>query len=671
MRSCSGREIGRFICFMFLLWCVSAEMVAQQDTIKTYKIDEVFVEGKRIMREVIPVQTLSGKEIERLSTNSVADAIRYFSGVQIKDYGGIGGLKTVNIRSMGTNHIGVFYDGIQLGNAQNGQIDLGRFSLENMEEIAVYNGQKSTIFQSAKDFGSASSIYLVSKKPTFSYGKQTNVVATFKTGSFGLVNPSVLWEQKLNSKTSTSFSSEWMHASGRYKFDYKTKNGYDTTAVRTNADINSVRLEGGITSRVKDGLWSTKAYYYTSERGLPGFIVNGVFSHEDRQWDRNFFMQSSFRKNIGEKFAFLCNAKYAYDYTHYLTPFEKDTSIMYINNRYKQQEFYFSSASKYSILPFWEAALSADFQWNKLNADLVNFAYPQRYTTLIAVASGLNFSQFKLQASVLGTFAQETVQVGQAAPNKSKFTPAIIASYRPWEKEDFNIRAFYKKIFRMPTFNDLYYTFIGNSLLKPEYATQYNAGVTYGKNFKKLNLQRIELQADAYYNEVTDKIIATPTSNFFRWTMINLGKVEIRGIDVAFQSVWKFNNNWLFNTRLSYTYQKAQDFTLKSDTYYGHQIPYIPWHSGSLILNGSYKSWDLNYSFIYTGERYESSANIQANYARPWYTSDLSASKRFKWNRTAFKLSAEVNNLLNQSYEVVLSYPMPGRNYKFIINITI
>ena len=43
-----------------------------------------------------PVQILSGKELEKLNVYSVADALRYFSGVQIKDYGGIGGLKTVN-----------------------------------------------------------------------------------------------------------------------------------------------------------------------------------------------------------------------------------------------------------------------------------------------------------------------------------------------------------------------------------------------------------------------------------------------------------------------------------------------------------------------------------------------------------------------------------------------
>lgn len=87
--------------------------------------------------------------------------------------------------------------------------------------------------------------------------------------------------------------------------------------------------------------------------------------------------------------------------------------------------------------------------------------------------------------------------------------------------------------------------------------------------------------------------------------MINLGLVEIKGVDVVLQGGWKLGDNWTFDSRLSYTYQKAQDFTdkLDEDTY-GGQISYIPWHSGSAILNAEYKSWELNYSFIYIGERY-------------------------------------------------------------------
>ncbi|MBQ8772992.1 MAG: Plug domain-containing protein [Muribaculaceae bacterium] len=84
------------------------------------QLPDVIVEAVKLNEPVIPSRTLSGKQLESLNSHSVADAVRYFSGVQIKDYGGVGGIKTVDIRSMGSNHMGVFYDGIQLGNAQNG-----------------------------------------------------------------------------------------------------------------------------------------------------------------------------------------------------------------------------------------------------------------------------------------------------------------------------------------------------------------------------------------------------------------------------------------------------------------------------------------------------------------------------------------------------------------------
>ncbi len=75
----------------------------------------------------------------------------------------------------------------------------------------------------------------------------------------------------------------------------------------------------------------------------------------------------------------------------------------------------------------------------------------------------------------------------------------------------------------------------------------------------------------------------------------------------------------------------------------------------------TYKNWDLNYSFIYTGERYESSANILENFAKEWYTNDLFI-QNFRCNRTAWRLTVEVNNVFNQQYEVEQWYPMPGTN---------
>ena len=166
------------------------DSITQRHTLK----EAVVIGHINPYEEIIPAQTLQSADLERLNSHSVADALRYFSGIQLKDYGGVGGVKTLDVRSMGTNHLGVFYDGIQLGNAQNGQIDLGKYSLDNIESVSLYNGQKSRILQPAKDFGSSGSVYIDTRRPRFKDGKRVNANVTFRTGSFGLVNPSVRME---------------------------------------------------------------------------------------------------------------------------------------------------------------------------------------------------------------------------------------------------------------------------------------------------------------------------------------------------------------------------------------------------------------------------------------------------------------------------------------------
>lgn len=646
-------------------------MCAQNRLDSLQRLDEVVVTAKALSKEVIPVQQLAGAQLQRLGAHSVADAIRYFSGVQIKDYGGVGGLKTVNIRSMGTNHVGVFYDGIELGNAQNGTVDLGRFSLDNMEAVTLYNGQKSVLLQPAKDFASAGSIYLQSRTPRFAAGERQHVKSTFKTGSFGVVNPSIVWDRRLNERISSSVSAEYMYTTGRYKFTYRVEDSYDTTAVRRNGDVTAVRLEGGLFGSIKGGYWRAKTYLYRSERGYPGAVVKNKFSHEDRQWDTNVFVQGSFRKEFSPRYSLLINAKYAYDYLHYLADPRRDEALMYVNNRYYQHETYVSVANQYALLPVWDVSFSADYQFNLLDADLTDFVYPRRHTQLLAVATALRFPSVKMHASLLGTLVQDHVRSeAQGADNRAEWTPTVVVSYHPFSALDLNLRAFYKRIFRMPTLNDLYYTFIGNVDLEPEYTNQYNLGLTYAKEWGDRWLRRLEMQADVYYNEVENKIVAMPTSNFFRWTMVNLGKVEIRGIDLALQTAWQWGKNWYLTGRVNYTYQKAQDFTDPTDAYYGGQIPYIPWHSGSAVLNLNWREWEMNYSFIYTGERYSSRANIPVNYVLPWYTSDFSVSRTQHWGGGDLKLTLEVNNLFNQQYEVVICYPMPGINFKVIAQYT-
>lgn len=637
----------------------------------SHQLSEVIVTARKPNDDIIPAQTLSGEELHRLNSNSVADALRYFSGVQVKDYGGVGGIKTVNIRSMGTNHTGVVYDGVELGNAQNGQIDLGQFSLDNIEALSLYNGQKSEILQPAKDFGSAGTIYMRTRTPVFNEGETYHARASVRTGSFDLLNPSALVELKLSKRVSASLSAEWVNSSGKYKFRYRRVNpagelAYDTTAVRQNGDINATRIELNTHGTLNNGSWTFKAYNYNSERGVPGAIVNNVWRRGERIWDTNSFVQGRYTGFFG-RFTTLNNIKYAFYRTHYVNNDDKQVKI---DNLYKQKEVYISSANEYEIKEFWRVSASYDFLWNTLDADVYGFVKPDRISQFLSVATALNLDRFKVQASALATFIHDRIKGQEAPADKHVLSPAVFMNGYPLRNKDFSIRAFYKQSFRMPTFNDLYYADMGNSKLSPERVTQYNIGLLYDHTSNRI-ISAARLSADVYYNRVKDKIVAYPKGQQFRWTMLNLGLVDIRGIDVTGLLTVNPYKDLYFTLRCQYTFQRAIDITNPADNYYRDQIPYIPRHSGAAVANAQWKGWSLNYSWIYVGERYNQQENIRYNYTQPWYTSDLSLSKDFKLGKVSLRGLIEINNLLSQDYDVILNYPMPKRNYRFTITVEI
>lgn len=638
-----------------------------RDTLVPIELHEVLLHHDKKRFEshtsVVPVQTLSGKQLKKLNSLTVADALRYFSGVQLKDYGGIGGIKTINVRSMGAQHTGVFFDGIQLGNAQNGQVDLGKFSLDNMETISLYNGQRSDIQQSAKSYASSNTIYLQTKAPKFKNEERLQLAFGIRSGSFGLFNPTLNLDYRISNTISARISTEHVKAHGRYNFQYSNK-VYDTTAVRRNADIRSNRLEASLYGQPKKQIsWNVKYYHYNSERGLPGAIVANVFNRPQRLWDRNNFLQANYNHQFGAKYKLKIRSKYGQDYSRYVDP-EMITTEGYLENIYEQQEYYFSLVNSYKLKRFWTLNLASDLQYNAMDANLYRFAYPKRTSFLNALASNLNFDRLTVEASFLSTSIYESVKHYKAADDFQEFSPTLLFNVQPFASPDFRLRGFYKKIFRMPTFNDLYYTFVGNTFLKPEYTQQINLGFSYQKN---LGQTVFDFTTDIYNIQITDKIVAIPGSNLFRWTMYNLGEVETKGLETNFTVSGRVGVDVNFSAKLSYTYQESLDVTPKGNSY-GQQVPYIPIHSGGANVMMDYKSVALNYSFIYTGERYSQKANIASNYLQPWYTHDASINYEFPFLNEPLNLGLEVNNILNQQYAVIKNFPMPGRSFRLSLN---
>ena len=379
-------------------------------------------------------------------------------------------------------------------------------------------------------------------------------------------------------------------------------------------------------------------------------------------------MQGYLRRSVGKRYSFQINGKYAYDYLHYLADPNVDVTAMYVNNKYRQHELYTSLAHLFNISPALNISLANDFQWNKLFADVKDFVYPQRFTLLTALAASLKVGGLSLQGSLLYSYVKDKTEGrGTNAGDKNNISPSVVLSWRPFIEHNLNFRAFYKRAHRMPTFNDLYYTEIGNKYLAPERTTQYDVGIFWSITRGEGWFKSFSLQADAYYNTVTDKIVAMPTSSQFRWSMMNIGKVKIKGLEASGNLVSRWGNVDC-SLRLSYTYQDARDYTDPQSEWYKGLIAYIPLHSGTAVVTLNYKEWQLHYSFIYTGEKFDSSANIQSNMLDSWTTHDIALSKEFGIAGNLLRTTLELNNITNTQYEVVRCYPMPGLNFKLKVN---
>ena len=598
----------------------------------------------------------------------VAEALRGSGALMIKDYGGIGGLKTVNIRSLGSAHTGVFLDGIAVEDAQNMQVDFGRFSTDDLRAVEVYNGQKSGRLMSAKEYGSASAVYLETARP----GKNRTLVR-LRGGSFGTVSPSLTWEHKLGAKTALRLSAEALRSTGKYRFHVSRYlegedgmvRGYDTVMVRRNGDVSRFRGEGQLFGSIPGGDWQIRGSILAMERGFPGPVVRrpSVFPlSAERQEDRAGFIQGILRKSISDRYALALRFKAEDSRTHYSTHPEINPAALPFDNHYHQQSAYLSLAHCFSSGSPLTFHLATDAQFNRLTADIAQFAAPSRLTLFGGGGADLNLGKFRISGSILYTGASDRYrnEAGGFSLESSwrdAWSPSLILCYEPLEETV--LTAFMKRSYRLPSFNDLYYTLVGNSRLRPENALQAGIGIRSTRTFQEG--WSLGLRADGFANRVTDKIIAVPTANQFRWPLYNIGKVGILGADLGLDLRWKGAAEAGLSAR--YTFQKALDRSRPGSITYGNQIPYIPVHSGSLTFDFQWNGLTAECVTVLTGKRFSSSANIDDYAVAPWVTSDLHLAKVFSLPRDrSLALRLNLNNLLGQQYEIVQGYPMPGFN---------
>lgn len=604
-------------------------------------------------QQTVPVQALSHDDVERLGLENVADAAKRMAGLQVQDYGGLGGLKTVSVRGLGAKHTMVCYDGVAITDAQSGQVDVGRFALDNVRELTFAVGQGDDIFQPARAFASAGTINIRTGRPRSS---QMSVKA--KGGSFGQAGVSLLRERVFCDKWSYSAALNMQRATGDYPFTLVNGNVVSKHR-REGGDIKSLAAEGNLFGNFEHGALSVKFYYFDSERGLPGAVNLYNKDNVERLWDNNFFVQSVYEAEPCNRLKLRAIAKYAYSFSRYT-----DHSSSYYNGVQKdcntQNEYYASLGACYSLAGGLSAVVSSDVACASLCNNFIDAKNPERLTSQSAVALKYDSRRFIATASLLATFTGDRLENGYSPANKKRLSPAVSLLWLPWEGAPLRLRASYKDVYRVPTFADLYYLRMGNVGLKPERATQFNAGFVCSGTL--LGNVQLSLSADGYYNHVKDKIVALPT--MYVWRMQNYGIVDIAGADVVLSATVPLPKQMELLADATYSYSHAVDKSKRASKNYGHQIPYTPRNAGNFSLTFKNPWLNVTYLLSAVGVRYMLPQNTPQNRLPSYVEHSLSVNREFSVGCAKVRLQGEALNFTDTDYEVIRYYPMPGVSWR-------
>ena len=651
--------------FLFVVGCMHVQAQIN-DSLNAKKLAEIEISAQikpSVSRSTTPLQVIDNTEIERIGILSVSDAVRRFSGVTVKDYGGIGGMKTVSIRGMGAQHTAVSYDGVTMSNVQSGQIDISRFSLDNVSMITLSIGQSDDIFQAARSYASAGLLEVITSNPAFK-NKSYNGNIQVKAGSYGLFNPTVYYAHRLNKKFSLSLNTGWERADGRYKFTFKNADQTEERK-RRNSDVDIWRTELNLYGNMgKAGELKFKVNYYDSERGLPGSVIFYRDDNDERVWNKDLFSQLYYKNRVNDKISIKGQLKFSRNHYKYLS-ITNNTAENKQEDRITQYEYYASVGMMYKPLKYLSISLFEDIFQNKLNSNFEDVDKPKRISSLTALAAQFTNKYLTVTGSLLATYVDESVQTGDSPKDKKKVTPSISVSYLPFEEANLRLRGSYKKIFRVPTFDDMYYTRMGNINLKPEYATQYNVGLTWTKKISE-TIDFMSISLDGYKNKVDDKIVPFPTMNIFK--MRNYGKVDMTGVDLNLRLHALLTSQISLNITGNYSYQRVIDVTDKNSKNYKDQIPYTPRHYGSASVSLENPLLNFAYTVIISGKRYALDQNIPENEIGSYTDHSISLNKSFILNNNSLRLQLNLINLTNKNYQIVQYYPMPGRSFTISAN---
>lgn len=652
-----------------------AQVKVDTNLVPVKSLEAVRIPAELVIYHLPLFDKLSKEDIEQLNTDDVAGLVAKTPGATIRSYGGLGGLKTVSMRGLGGQHTAVLIDNFLVTNAQAGQMNLGQLQSEGL--ISVKSGVLQNSMNLAPISSSFSSNYLQFR--TFMdirSPERTRVNTSIRYGSFMRRE---VYAQGSRGKGPWNFGAfgKYRDANGAYPYQFVNGSTPDS-GVRGNNDYQDMHF-GASMSRQMGHLGKLRLIYRSSriDQGLPGAVIFYNESADERMNTQDHRIMLDYAKHDYDHNSYRLylnggmNDLEYFDPTHlnaegFVHDAFRNYSITggYVHSKKipEKEEDYYSESRLFYVK--W----GAEQRIEMLESNRTTLGRPFRASTYGLVAG--KYEKYKLMVEATAG-AQLVVDENNLGRNTHiQFTPNARTTYEFKSRGKRKAELIYKRNFRLPSFNELYFGEVGNSDLQPEIAHQLDLGYHW-KIFERYIGWHWELKGQGFYNHVKNKIVAIPTKNLFIWSMQNVDRAMIYGGLVESGAIRRFNDNHRIEFMANYTWQRVIDITPDAITY-GHQVAYAPEHTANADVMYFYKGFSFRASNNFVSSRYALNQNVPANYLDPFWTMDVAIGYKHTLKRR-HKIGVQLNvrNLTNAYYAFIRSYVMPGRHYLLTLNYEI
>ncbi len=608
----------------------------QRDTIKQLPAIEVSSSRSEVFTSGNKTEKLDSALLNRYAAANLADLLANESQVFIKSYG-LGSSAVTSFRGAGASHTAVLWNGFNIQNQMLGMLDISLVPVNFLNEVQLQYGGAGALWGSGAVGGTI----------------QLNNSSQFNRGIS--VSSGVFYGSFLDRQQQVSLEiSKKRFVSSLKLFNHDAKNDFafintaqygSPEQKQSNAELKQYGLLQENYFRINTHqTLNTRFWYQYGDRNIPPSMTQNINTANQKD---GCYRATTEWQRTGERLTLLARFAYFDEWLNYKDSTTREdsrsrtkTSIAEIESRFSISNF---DLINIGINNTYSEALTADFVKN-----------PSENRTAL-------FASYKIHTPKRSWNAVLSARQEFIKNKEIPFTAS--AGFEGQLLKLFILKGNAAKHYRLPTFNDLYWAGAGakgNPDLKPESGWSEELSLIHKYNFKKLDWL---LGATGFNRNVDNWIIWLP-DQYNIWSPANVLQVWSRGLE------YKLNVNYTaekFKIQLSGMYNYVLSTNEKSatanDESVGKILIYVPIQNAQGSLYISYKGTSIGYTQVYTGYRYTTSDNTQ--YLKPYTIGNINIAQLIKLRDYKIKASAQLNNIWQESYQVMQYRAMPLFNYQF------